>query len=167
MAKNSTVPSSKGTWTTRSQRRGTSKIRSEQAKEVDDGEVKRMYHQHADETRIQYERLTARLEALGGSTSGVKSFLAHMFGRAPKTAQIGHEVEEKTTQDLMIAYSVENAEVAMYESLITVAQEAGNHQTAELAREIQHQERATAEKIWPHIARTARVAFDRVCAEKV
>ncbi len=123
-----------------------------------------MYLQHADETRVQYERLTARLTDLGGSPSTMKSFLAHFFGMAPKSAQMGHEAEEKTTQDLMIAYSVENAEVAMYESLITVAEAAGDHATASLAREIQQQEQATAEKIWPHIARTARVAFDKVCA---
>ena len=30
---------------------------------------------------------------------------------APKTAQMGHEAEENTTQALMIAYSVENSEV--------------------------------------------------------
>lgn len=42
--------------------------------------------------------LTARLEALGASTSGRESFLVHMFGMAPKTAQMGHEADEKTTQ---------------------------------------------------------------------
>ncbi len=137
------------------------------SKEVDDPAVQQLFTQHAEETRVQYQRLTARLESLGGSTSGMKSFLAHMFGMAPKTAQIGHEPEEKTTQDLMIAYPVENAEVAMYESLITVAEASGDHETAGLIREIQRQERATAEKLWPHVARTARIAYDRMYAGKV
>jgi ferritin-like metal-binding protein YciE len=97
----------------------------------------------------------------------MKSFLAHFFGLAPKMAQAGHETEEKTTQDLMMAFAVENSEVAMFESLITVCEAAGDHQTANIAREIQQQEQATADKLWPHISRTARVAFDRVAAENV
>src|SRR5436190_24222007 len=56
------------------------------AKETDQGPVQQLFAQHADETRLQHERLTARLEALGGSPSGMKSFLAHLFGFAPKAA---------------------------------------------------------------------------------
>ena len=44
--------------------------------------VQALFEQHADETNLQYQRLEARLEALGGKPSGFKSFLAHMFGMA-------------------------------------------------------------------------------------
>src|SRR5436305_2238745 len=88
------------------------------AKEATLPQARTMFEQHADETRQQYEMLTSRLEALGGSTSTVKSLLAHLFNAAPKAAQLGHDDEERTTQDLMMAFSVENAEVAMYESLV-------------------------------------------------
>src|ERR1700751_1028678 len=115
------------------------------AKEGDDEVAKAAFHQHAIETRQQYERLTVRLEALGGSTSAAKSFLAHVFGLSPKTAQIGHEKEERTTQNLMMAYAVENSEMAMYEALTTVAEAAGDVETAALAREIQAEEKRTAE----------------------
>ena len=81
-----------------------------------------MFRQHAEETKQQYTMLTQRLEELGGSTSTIKSFLAHMFNFAPKIAQIGHDKYERQTQDLMMAYAVENAEVAMYESLAQAAQ---------------------------------------------
>ena len=88
------------------------------AKEASSARVKRLFEQHAEETRVQYEQLTSRLEALGGSTSTLKSFFAHLFNTAPKVAQVGHEEEERTTQDLIMAFAVENAEVAMYEALI-------------------------------------------------
>ena len=132
------------------------------ANEGDDAAVKAAFHQHALETRQQYERLTARLEALGGSPSGAKSLLAHIFGLSPKTAQIGHEKEERTTQNLMMAYAVENSEMAMYESLATVAEAAGDTQTASLARSIQAEEKATAEKIWKLIPAAAIAAYERI-----
>ena len=132
------------------------------SKEGDNETVRSVFAQHALETRNQYERLTARLEALGGSTSSAKSILAHIFNLAPKTAQIGHEKEERTTQNLMMAFAVENSECAMYESLATVAEASGDSQTASLARSIQAEERATAEKLWKLISPTALEAFTRI-----
>lgn len=105
---------------------------------------------------------TARLEQLGGSTSALKSALAHLFAFAPKVAQIGHDATERLTQNLMMAFAVENAEVAMYESLAEVCRIIGDTQTEQLALTIQAQERATAEKIWPHISANAREAISRV-----
>lgn len=136
------------------------------SKEGDDEAAKAAFRQHAIETRQQYERLTARLEALGGSTSVAKSFLAHVFGLSPKTAQIGHEEEERTTQNLMMAYAVENSEMAMYEALATVAEAAGDTQTAALAREIQAEEERTAEKVWSLLPNAAVNAFRRVVASR-
>ena len=135
------------------------------AKEGDDDAAQSAFHQHALETKQQYERLTARLESLGGSTSTAKSFLAHIFGLSPKTAQLGHEKEERTTQNLMMAYAVENSEIAMYESLITVAEAAGDTETAALARSIQQEEQRTAEKVWNLLPTAAVTAFRRVTAQ--
>ncbi len=132
------------------------------AKEGDNAVAKAAFHQHALETKQQYERLTARLEALGGGASTTKSLLAHIFGLSPKTAQIGHEKEERTTQNLMIAYAVENSEIAMYEALATVAEAAGDTQTVTLARQIQAEEKATAEKVWKLIPSSAVEALERV-----
>jgi len=132
------------------------------AKEASLPEVQRMFQQHARETRTQYELLTSRLEALGGSTSSIKSFFAHLFNSAPKMAQAGHDDEERTTQDLMMAFAVENAEVAMYEALFIAAETAGDNETATLARRIQAQEQETADKVWSVIASSARQAFQAV-----
>ena len=111
------------------------------SQEVPDSAVQALFRQHAEETRQQYTMLTQRLEELGGSTSAMKSFLAHMFNFAPKIAQIGHDKCERQTQDLMMAFAVENAEVAMYESLAQAAQLAGDSRTEEVARHIQQQEK--------------------------
>jgi ferritin-like metal-binding protein YciE len=137
------------------------------SKEGDDPAAQAAFRQHAIETKRQYERLTARLEKLGGSTSTAKSILAHIFGMSPKTAQLGHEEEERTTQNLMIAFAVENSELAMYESLINVSEAAGDAETAALAREIQSEEKATADKIWKLIPNAAVSAFRRVVGENV
>lgn len=129
------------------------------ATDTDHIEVKTMFEQHAEETRVQHERLTARLEALGGAPSGWKGFMSSVFGLGPKTAQLGHDESEKRVQDLMMAYAVENSEVAMYESMIAACEAAGDTETAALAREIQAEERRTAEKVWNQIHNQAAEAF--------
>jgi len=95
----------------------------------------------------------------------MKSFMAHLFSFAPKTASLGHEESERTTQNLMMAYAVENSEVAMYESLATVAETVGDHQTALLARDIQKEEQRTAEKVWNFIAPSARRSLEKLTAD--
>jgi ferritin-like metal-binding protein YciE len=126
------------------------------SKEADDPALQALYQQHAEETRGQYALLTDRLGEIGGSPSTFKSFLAHVFNFAPKIAQLGHEKSERVTQNLMMAYAVENAEVAMYESMVTAAELAGDTRTAQIARQIQQQERETAEKVWRQVGPAAR-----------
>lgn len=104
--------------------------------------------EHAEETRTQHQLLSERLNSLGATPSGMKSFLANMFGLAPKAAQIGYDESERRTQNLIMAFSVENSEVAMYEALAIAAAAAGDVKTEQLARTIQKQEQETAEKIW-------------------
>jgi ferritin-like metal-binding protein YciE len=130
------------------------------SKEAEDSTVGQMFEQHANETKDQYLQLTSRLEQLGGSTSALKSILAHVFNFAPKIAQIGHDEQERQTQNLMMAFAVENAEIAMYESLAEVCRLAGDSQTESLALKIQEQERSTAEKVWAQIAPAAHRAME-------
>lgn len=129
------------------------------ADEARDEGARSVFALHARETREQYELLTSRLKALGSSPSVLKSAFAHFFNAAPKVAQAGHSDEERTVQDLMMAFAVENAEVAMYECLVIAAEAAGDQETIALAKQIQSQERATAEKIWQLIAPAARNAW--------
>lgn len=132
------------------------------AKETDQAPVRMVFEQHADETRRQHELLTARLEALGGSTSGVKTFFANLFGNAPKLAQIGHDEAEKGTQDLIAAFAVEHAEIAMYEAMAVAAATAGDTETERLARQIQQEEHQAAAKVWELIGPSARDSFLKI-----
>lgn len=137
------------------------------ANEGDNAAAKAAFHQHALETRNQYERLTARLEALGGSTSTAKSILAHIFNLTPKAASLGHEKEERTTQNLIMAFAVENSELAMYQALISVAEAAGDTETVALARSIQTQEKQTADKVWSLLSPAAVEAYRRITTDSV
>jgi ferritin-like metal-binding protein YciE len=132
------------------------------SKEGEQVPVKNLFAEHAGETKHQHERLTARLEALGGSPSPVKSFFAHIFNFAPKVAQLGHEPTEKNSQDLIIAFAIENSEIAMYEELAIVAGFAGDTETESLARAIQEEERAAAKKVWGLIDASCRQSFMRI-----
>jgi ferritin-like metal-binding protein YciE len=132
------------------------------ASEGSSDQIHQLFLQHADETRVQYERLTRRLTELAGEPSGAKSVLAHLVALSPKLAQLGHDTVDRVTQNLMIAYAVENCEIAMYESLIAVTEAAGDQDTAELARAIQDEERRTAEKIWKLISPWANTAFKKL-----
>lgn len=135
------------------------------ANEGEDPIVRQMFEQHAQETTIQIQRLTSRLQELGESPSGMKSFMAHVFAFAPKAASLGHDEAERQTQNLMAAFAVENSECAMYESLATVADAVGDTTTAKLARDIQQEEKRTADKVWAQIATSARRSLDKLMVE--
>jgi len=135
------------------------------AEEATSPAVHSLFDQHADETRKQYEELTTRLHQIGGSTSIIKSMLAHLFNSAPKVAQTGHTKSEITTQDLMMAFAVENAEVAMYEALAIAADTAADDTTATLARRIQSEEKSTAGKVWSALVPAATQGYRDAAAE--
>jgi ferritin-like metal-binding protein YciE len=120
------------------------------ARTGDQPEAKRLFEQHAEETKRQHERLTAHLSALGGSLPAMKSFLANLVGQG---------ASGKVLQNLITAYAFESAEVAMYEALAIVAAAAGDVETERLARDIQAEERATAEKLWNALPRSALDSF--------
>ncbi len=132
------------------------------SKEGEQTPVQNLFAEHAVETKRQYERLTARLEALGGSPSTVKSFFAHIFNFAPKAAQLGHDAAEKNSQDLIIAFAIENSEIAMYEELAIVAGFAGDAETESLARSIQQEEKTAAQKVWNLIDASCKQTFMKI-----
>jgi ferritin-like metal-binding protein YciE len=130
------------------------------AKETEGSRAAALFAQHAVETHDQYEMLTRRLASLDASPSPTKTFLAHLFNMAPKVAQLGHDQSERLTQDLMMAFAVENAEVAMYESLAAAASGIDDVATEKLARTIQQQEKETAQKVWAEIAPAAQNSIE-------
>lgn len=132
----------------------------------DDAPAQRVLAEHARETHAQYERLAARLEALGGVRSTAESTLAKVFKVAAISVQMGHNSSERVTQNLIMSYSLENAEVAMYEVFATVAAYAGDRKTEQLAIEIQKEEKETAEKVWKMIGPVARRSMQQLSLRK-
>ena len=137
------------------------------AREGDDAEVQGAFAIHAEETQAQHQRLTQRLAELGGTPSTAKGMLAHIFGLSPKAIQITHTPEERLAQNLVMAYAVEASECAMYEALASVARSAGDEATEQLAREIQAEERRTADKVWSFIPSRSKIAFNLLTAGEI
>ncbi len=133
----------------------------------DDQEVQAVFAAHAEQTRSQQDRLTTRLHELGGEPSTGKSMVAHLFALAPRTAQIAHLPEERAVQDLIVGYTVETSECAMYEGLATVAAATGDDTTARLAREIQSEEAHAAEKMWHFIRTRSIIAYNMLTIAEI
>jgi ferritin-like metal-binding protein YciE len=137
-----------------------SRLRS-MAEEGDNPRVQELFASHADETKRQHSRLVSRLQILGGSPSKAKGIMAHIFGSVPKAGQLGQADEDKNTQNLVIAYAIEQSEVATYEALRVAAEAVGDIPTANLAEEIQREEQMAAQRIWNLIAANARISVER------
>jgi ferritin-like metal-binding protein YciE len=137
------------------------------ASDGDDDEVKAIFAYHAEETNLQQQRLTARLRELGGDPSAGKNVLARVFSVTPRSAQLGHIEEERIVQNLMVAYTVESAEQAMYHALILVSEAAGDAGTALLARQIQAEETAMAEKVWRLIPTRSKIAYNMLTVQEI
>ena len=92
----------------------------------------------------------------------MKSFLANMFGAAQKTAQLGYDESDWVRENLIMAFSVENSEVAMYKSPALAAAAAGDAETEQLARTIQKQDQETADKVWAFLPVVAERSYHKV-----
>ena len=124
--------------------------------------VKSMFEAASRKAKTQHDRLEARLRQLGGTPSTAKSFLAHVLAMAPTLAQIGHEGAEKNTQHLIACIGAASAEMAMYESLATVAAAAGDTITESLARDLQEEEKVDWDQAWTLLPPSALAAFQTV-----
>ncbi len=137
------------------------------AQEGDDDEVQLTFAEHAEETRLQLDRLTNRLASLGAAKSSAKSGLASFLTLAPAIAQSGHIVEERLVQNLITAFCVETGECAMYEALALAAHAAGDRETEALAREIQAEERRAADRIFHFLPSRSKIAFNVLTADEI
>lgn len=122
-------------------------------------DVKALVQQHVMETDRQAQRLEQRLRALGSEPSDSKGFFNSMFAKVSEMMNAAHDREDQNTQDLIKAYATEHLERGMYESLIAFATAIGDNETAQIARQNQAEEEATAQKLWPLIASTATSAL--------
>ncbi len=137
------------------------------AEEGDDDEVQSLFAQHSRQTAEQIARLLARLEALGGSPSRLKDLLAHALALAPKAVQLGHLPDERLVQNLIAGFSIEMNECAMCQSLLTVANLAGDTITSSIASDIIAESREAAATFWSFIPTRAKIAFNMATAGEV
>jgi ferritin-like metal-binding protein YciE len=110
-----------------------------------DAELARVFEEHLVETRDQQELVDARLGALGGEPSKLKD-LAMKAGAINWGAFFGAH-PDTPGKLVAFAYAFEHLEIAGYEQLRRVADEAGDPETAQMAARILEQERNAAEKL--------------------
>lgn len=110
---------------------------------TEDPALRSRLQQHQDETRIQADRLRARLEAHGASASTVKG-VAAKAGAAVKGV-LDAARGDTAGKNLRDAYATEHVEIAAYQLLMRVATRAGDVDTAEVARTNLAEEQAMAE----------------------
>jgi ferritin-like metal-binding protein YciE len=129
-------------------------------------EVQSAFARMSAVARTQHARLEARIDALGGTRSAVKSALAHTLAFAPLLGQAGQLPGEKNTQHLILVIAAAAAESAMYEALATAAAAAGDSTTEQLARELQGEERQDYEQAAVLLRQSALEAFHRATNDK-
>lgn len=137
------------------------------AAEGDDVDVQLVFSEHANETRAQRERLIARLAELGAVESPDNKRLSGLMNLAPNIADTGDGPEGRLVQNLISAYCMETGQCAMYQALAVTAHAAGDTTTENLAREIQAQERAVAEKLFHFLPTRSKIAFNVLTANEV
>jgi ferritin-like metal-binding protein YciE len=130
------------------------------------GAVMNFFQSASAKAKTQHERLEARLRDLGGGPSAAKSILAHILAFSTTAAQIGQEPAEKNTQHLIMCVGAAAAEMAMYESLATVAAAVGDTVTEQLARQLQAEEKDDFDKSWALLAPSARDSFHKAVARR-
>ena len=125
------------------------------AEDVNDPDIRQMFQEHAQVTWQQEEALEARIRALGSEPNGTKGWFSSMMGRMSDLMQVTQDDYDRTTQNVIKAYTSEQFEMAMYQALESYANAIGDTETAELARTHFEQERQTAESLWPIVSETA------------
>jgi ferritin-like metal-binding protein YciE len=107
-----------------------------------DGDLRKAFEEHLEETRAQQAAVEARLSAHGARPSRFKSVLLRVGG-----LNLGGFFGAQPDTPLKLAgfaFAFEHLEVAAYEELRRVAERAGDEETARLAERIAREERAAA-----------------------
>jgi len=117
------------------------------AAEATHPDVRSVVTEHISVTQSQLDRLEARITALGGKPSGGKSALNTLAAKGSGLLNAFHDQEDKLTQDVIKAFSLEYFEVGVYTSLKAYSSAVGDTQTAQLAETIISEERQAGEKM--------------------
>jgi ferritin-like metal-binding protein YciE len=112
---------------------------------TDDAEMRRELEQHKRETEQQAERLEERLEAHGAAPSMIKE-AGGILGALTKGV-VDMARPDKPGRNARDGFATEHMEIASYELLERVAKQAGDTETAAVARQNRKEEREMARKI--------------------
>ena len=112
---------------------------------TEDPEMKDELRKHKLETERHADRMRQRLEAHGASPSLVRE--AGGIAGALMKSVLDKARGEKAGRNARDGYATEHLEIASYQLLERVAQQAGDEETAEAARENRKDEEAMASKL--------------------
>jgi len=125
-----------------------------------DPTLARIYEEHLDETRDHEEAVTARLQAIGGSTNALKN--AAMQLGALNWGTFFAAQPDTPGKLAAFAYAFEHLEIGGYEQLKRVAERAGDTETQSLAERLLAQEREAAERIYGAFDRAVDASLEAV-----
>ena len=126
-------------------------------KTTDDPEIEEELRHHKLETERHAERMKERLEAHSATPSMVKE--AGGIAAALMKTVFDLNRGEKAGRNARDGYATEHLEIASYQLLERVAQQAGDEETAEAARQNRKDEEAMAKKLDAHWDKFAELSL--------
>ncbi len=129
--------------------------------EATDPDLKTVVSDHLQVTESQAQRLEARITALGGTVSGGKSVLDSIVAIGSHFVNIFHDKEDKQTQDVVKAASLEEFEIGAYTALKAYASAVGDVETAQLADTIISEETLARERLARLVPQIATLALNK------
>ena len=127
--------------------------------DTDDVNLKSLFEGLSTQTKSQAQRIEAQIIALGGDKSGGKGFLNSVLAKASELMNSGHDDYDKNTQNIIKAYTAAHGNRGLFESLIAWTSAIGDATTLSLGQQLQQENVAMAEQIFPHISAYAKTAL--------
>ena len=113
--------------------------------EAGDQALKDAFREHLAETEQQERLIRERLESYGETPSALKDLAQK--GGALLSGTLAKSAEDTTGKLAIQAYAFEHLEIASYRMLAVVAEQAGDQDTLQVARQILEQERHAAQRL--------------------
>lgn len=123
------------------------------------GSTRRLYREHARVTRLQVERLRARLAEFSAPLSAEnRGEFSRRLDRLSAKVESMEVWRDEATQLLITSYGIKQLECTMYRGLLALAEQHGDVRTAALARTCLSEEESTARRLLFCIGEATRSA---------
>lgn len=130
---------------------------------VNHPEIRQKIEQHIAETRRHAELVAQCLEILGApKPSSIKNALGTMMGKVQgaMSAPFGDEIMKNCLSD----YTAEHMEIACYRSLMTAADDLGEHEISRLCTQILQEEESMAHWLEQQLPEVTRLSLHQAPA---